>query len=68
MKKCDCGKEHPETDALLDELGITATVVVSTCVPPIAAWEVPRTYVIEHGLSAVTLPGLADKYGWKQLR
>jgi len=67
-KKCDCGESHTETDELLESLGIPETVVVSTTVPPVHAWEVPRAYVIKHGISSASLPGLADKYGWKQLR
>ena len=47
-------------EALIKEKG--ELVLVST---PDGSWNVPRIFIGMHGLKAIELPALAEKFGWE---
>ena len=65
--KCDCGlplhysssKSRRAVEDLVAELGPTVPVHTSQ-----GSWLVPRHFIALHGLKAIELPELAEKYGW----
>lgn len=64
---CGCGQPlhytSPDTqravERLVDELGPDVTITT-----PEGSWRVPRHYIALHGIEALALPTLADRYGW----
>lgn len=69
--ECPCGADHgidsPAAYLLVAksvyELGETVNVTVDG----LGAWRVPRIWIGIHGLKAVELPALAERYGWERV-
>ena len=64
---CPCGcAQRPSTEQLatfltewIEELGPTMTVANKD-----GAWNVPRTWLMYHGLKSAELADLAKRFGW----
>jgi hypothetical protein len=67
---CPCGQPHVISRRVWDQFrAVTAglppdeTVTVAGS----GSWKVPRVYVAVHGLKAVEVPALAERYGWPKI-
>jgi hypothetical protein len=66
---CPCGEDHsarpgwPSTVDIVTKLGPLIDVTT-----PAGTWRVPRVFILMHGLKAMELAALADKYGWEKVR
>lgn len=71
IERCDCGQPLHYRDpasqavmqAIVDELGPCTPVLMAGTTH---GFLVPRHYIALHGLRAVELPVLADRYGWQR--
>jgi hypothetical protein len=68
MTACCCGGSHDPgqlqvaTD-YIEGLRVPEHVAVTT---PYGTWQVQRLYIALHGLKAIQLPALAQRYGWEE--
>jgi hypothetical protein len=66
--QCPCGEDHSADPRwqlvlrLVAEKGETIAVGVEGQ----GSWEVPRAWIAIHGLKAVELGAIADRYGWRK--
>lgn len=70
--RCPCGADHSESAAwplvlkFIEENGETVVVTIPVG-PSGTSYRVPRAWIGMHGLKAMELSALAEKYGWERV-